>query len=197
MPNYPTHARWGRIGAVVTALAVGGALYYLFEAIPIAGAAALGAAATTFVGSIYPDIDHHSSIPRRKATRAFRILVVLGILSLAGLGWESLLSAVESAAGTANIDLPAPTPVVAAAVTATVAAIAAALVEPIIGVATDRHRGWTHNPLVNSVFTTAIAAIVWTVTAGLPVHRRVAAVAVVATFFVGALIHLGLDGEII
>ncbi len=197
MPNYPTHARWGRIGAVVMALAVGGALYYLFEAIPLAGAAALGAAATTFVGSIYPDIDHHNSIPRRKATRAFRILVVLGILSLAGLGWELLLSAVESTAQTAGVGLPAPTPVVAAGVTAVVAAVAAALVEPAIGLATDKHRGWTHNPLVNSVLTAAIAALVWIVTDGLAVHRRVAAVVVVATFFVGALIHLGLDGEIV
>jgi membrane-bound metal-dependent hydrolase YbcI (DUF457 family) len=82
-------------------------------------------------------------------------------------------------------------------VTAVVAAIAAALVEPTIGVATDRHRGWTHNPLVNSVLTTTIAALVWVVTNGLAVHRRVAAVVVVATFFVGALIHLGLDGEIV
>jgi NhaP-type Na+/H+ or K+/H+ antiporter len=197
VPNYPTHARWGRIGAVVTALAVGGALYYLFETIPLAGAAALGAAATTFVGAIYPDIDHHNSIPRRKATRSFQALVVLGILSLAGLGWDPLLSAVESGAQTAGVALPAPTPVVAAAVTAVVAAIAAALVDPAIGVATDRHRGWTHNPLVNSALTAAIGAAVWLVTAGLPVHRRVAAVVVVATFFVGALIHLGLDGEIV
>ena len=32
MPNYPTHARWGRIGAVVVAIAVGSAIYALAAA---------------------------------------------------------------------------------------------------------------------------------------------------------------------
>ena len=117
MPNYPTHSRWGRVGAVAMALAVGGTLYVLFEAVVLAGAGALGAAAATFVGSIYPDIDHHRSIPRRKATRAFRALVVLGVLSLAALGWAELLAAVETMGEDLfGGDLPAPPAVLAGVV---------------------------------------------------------------------------------
>ncbi|PSP61758.1 hypothetical protein BRC73_01055 [Halobacteriales archaeon QH_7_66_37] len=198
MPNYPTHSRWGRVGAVAMALAVGGTLYVLFEAVVLAGAGALGAAAATFVGSIYPDIDHHRSIPRRKATRAFRALVVLGVLSLAALGWAELLAAVETTgADLFGGDLPAPPAVLAGVVVLLVAAVAAALVDPLIGLATDRHRGWTHSVLVNVALTAAFGAAVWVLTANLPTARRVAAVAVVGTFFVGALLHLGLDGEVI
>lgn len=198
MPNYPTHSRWGRVGAVAMALAVGGTLYVLFEAVVLAGAGALGAAAATFVGSIYPDIDHHRSIPRRKATRAFRALVVLGVLSLAALGWAELLAAVETTGvDLFGGDLPAPPAVLAGGIVLLVAAVAAALVDPLIGLATDRHRGWTHSVPVNVVLTAAFGAAVWVLTANLPTPRRVAAVAVVGTFFVGALIHLGLDSEVI
>jgi len=198
VPNYPTHARWGRIGGVAMALAIGAALYVLFETVVLAGAGALGAAATTFVGSIYPDIDHHNSVPRRKATRGFQALVVLGILSLAALGWESLLTAVESAEETAfGGDFPVELPVVAGAVVAFVAATAAALVGPAIGVVTRRHRGWTHSVLTNFALTALFGSVVWLLTSNLPVERRVAAVAVVGTFFVGSLIHLGLDGEVV
>jgi uncharacterized membrane protein len=198
MPNYPTHSRWGRVGAVAMALAVGGTLYVLFEAVVLAGAGALGAAAATFVGSIYPDIDHHRSIPRRKATRAFRALVVLGVLSLAALGWAELLAAVETTGvDLFGGDLPAPPAVLAGGIVLLIAAVAAALVDPLIGLATDRHRGWTHSVPVNVALTAAFGAAVWVLTANLPTPRRVAAVAVVGTFFVGALIHLGLDSEVI
>ena len=198
MPNYPTHLQWGRAGAVVMALAVGGALYVLFEAALLAGAGALGAAAATFVGSIYPDIDHHRSIPRRKATRAFRALVVLGVLSLAAIGWAELVTVVETTGGELfGGDLPVPPVALAGGVVVLVAAVAAALVDPLIGLATDRHRGWTHSVPVNVALTAAFGAAVWVLTANLPTPRRVAAVAVVGTFFVGALIHLGLDSEVI
>jgi len=198
VPNYPTHARWGRVGAVVAALAIGGGLFVLFESVVLAGAAGVGAAAATFTGSIYPDIDHHESIPRRKAVRAFRALVVVGVLSLAAIGWGELLTAVETAGEELfSGDLPAPPAALAAGVTVLSAAVAAALVEPAIGATTRQHRGWTHSVLVNVALTTALTAVVWVLTATLPTARRVAAVAVVVTFFVGALIHLGLDGEVV
>jgi membrane-bound metal-dependent hydrolase YbcI (DUF457 family) len=198
MPNYPTHSRWGRVGAAVMALAIGAGLYALFGSVALAGVAALGAAAATFVGSIYPDIDHHDSIPRRKATQGFRVLVVLGVVSLAAVGWGELLAAVE-AGGEELFDgsLPVSPPVVAGGVTVLLAAVASELVEPTVGLVTGQHRGWTHSVPVNVVLTAAVGGAVWVLTATLPTARRVAAVAVVATFCVGALIHLGLDGELV
>lgn len=206
MPNYPTHARWGRIGAITTAIAVGAAIFLFFETLLIAIAAALGAAAATFVGSIYPDVDHHSSVPRRKAVRAFRVLVVLGVVGFAALHWESLLAMAETAdsATAGSIEaailtdgLPVPPEAVAAVIPLLVAAVLAALVNPTIGITTRQHRGWTHSVPINLVLVSVLAGGVWMATGGLPIAQRIAAVAVVGTFLVGTLIHLGLDGEII
>ncbi len=191
MPNYPTHARWGRAGGVVAALAVGTGVYALFAAPLVAVAGALGAGVTTFVGSVYPDIDHHKSIPRRKAVLACRVLVALGVGSLAVANWDRLLAAAVA------FDPPV-APVVVVATLVGVAVVAAtALVDPVIGLVTRRHRGWTHSAPINLVLVAALAAGVWALTADLATPGRAVAVVVAASFYLGTLVHLGLDGEIL
>lgn len=212
MPNYPTHSRWGRIGAVVMAFAIGGALFAVFESPVLSLAGAFGAGVATFVGAIFPDIDHHKSIPRRKAVKAFQILVWLGVVALAILSWDLLVDAVDTAVvgpgetalaegigNTAEI----PPEFVTSILVLLFAVVLAGLVDPVIDLVTHRHRGWTHSVPVTFVLTAAIAGAVWLLTSdlalssGLALERQVAAVGVVGTFFVGILIHLGLDGEII
>lgn len=205
MPNYPTHARWGRIGAVVMAGAIGGAIYALFALPLLAVAGALAAGVTTFVGAIYPDVDHHTSVPRQKAVRGFQILVWLGVVSLGILNWNRLVALVDvgvvehvETASTALVDggLTLPPEFVASAGILLTAVFFAGLVDPALGFATRRHRGWTHSVPINFLLTAVIAGGVWLLTTDLALSHRVAAVAVVATFFVGSLVHLGLDGEI-
>jgi uncharacterized protein YacL len=197
MPNYPTHARWGRIGAVAAALLVGGAVFYVFETVLLATGSAVGAAGATFVGAIFPDIDHHKSIPRRKANRALQALVVLGVVSLVALNFEVLVSAIETTSADFDTDLPVPPEVVVAVAGTVVAFVCAGLVDPLIGVATRSHRAWTHSVAVTFVLTALIAGSVWVGTSDLAIEQQVAAVAVVWTFFLGILVHLGLDGEIL
>ena len=211
MPNYPTHARWGRIGAIVLAFVVAGSLFYAFDSPVLAGAGALGAGLATFVGAIFPDVDHHKSIPRRKAVRGFRVLVWIGVVALAILSWELLVEAVETllvspgeglltGGGESLVEIPAE---FVTSVLVLLAAVAlAGLVNPAIGLVTHRHRGWTHSVPVTFVLTAVVAGGVWLFTSelmlsgGLELERRIAAVSVVATFFAGILIHLGLDGEL-
>jgi small basic protein len=180
------------------AVAIGAGLYVAFDSVLLAGVGAVGAAATTFVGSIYPDVDHHNSVPRRKATRAFRLLVVMGVFSLAIVGWDPLVSAVETAeAEYFGASLPASPAVAAGVIVAVTSAVLAALVDPAIGLVTRSHRAWTHSVLVNFVLTGIVVAAVLLLTVDLGTPRRAAAVAVVGTFLVGTLVHLGLDGEIV
>jgi hypothetical protein len=188
------------------AAAVGGSLFALFTAPLLAVAGALGAGMTTFVGAIYPDVDHHNSVPRRKAARAFGVLVWLGVVSLAVLSWDALVTIVEtgfvepSESATAEFfdaEVDFPPALVASAFTFLAAVGLAGLVNPAIGFVTRSHRAWTHSVPVNVLLTGVIAAAVWLLTGGLGIERRVVAVTVVVTFFVGILIHLGLDGEIV
>lgn len=212
MPNYPTHARWGRIGAVVIAFVTGGALFAVFESPVLALAGAVGGGAATFVGALFPDIDHHKSIPRRKAVKAFQVLVWLGVVALAVLSWDILVDGVETAlVGPSETALaeglgsaPEIPPAFVASIVVLLAALGlASLVDPVIGLVTRRHRGWTHSVPITFVLTAAVAGAVWLATSevvladGLAVERQVTAVSVVGTFFLGILIHLGLDGEII
>jgi len=196
MPNYPTHARWGRIGAVVAALGLGAGLFTLFDSPLLAGGGALGAATATFVGAIFPDIDHHKSIPRRKAVRGLSLLVVFGVGALAALNFEVLVGLADTAVSDLLDDPGVPPEILAGVGVAGVALVAAGLVDPAVDLVTVRHRGWTHNPLAMLALTAVLAGLIWLSTAGLSTARQVTAVGVVGTFFCGSLIHLGLDGEI-
>jgi len=196
MPNYPTHARWGRVGAVVTALAVGGGLVVQFDSPLLAGGAALGTAAATFVGAVFPDVDHHRSIPRRKAVTALRLLVVVGIASLAALGFDALVEFTDTVLADLLGDPGVSPEMAAGAGTAVVALLAVGLVEPVIDLVTGEHRGWTHSAPVMFVVTAILAAGVGLLTRELPAAKQATAVVVVSTFFLGCLIHIVLDGEL-
>jgi hypothetical protein len=190
MPNYPTHARWGRVGGVVAGLAVGGAIYALLGTAVLAAVGAAGTAVTTFVGSIYPDVDHHTSIPRRKAVRGFRALGALGVVGLAIARSDVLFEAV----GSLGVSVP---PVVgAAAFTSVAALLVVALVDPLLGFVTRKHRGWTHSAPINLVLVATLVAGAWLFTRGLVAPARLVAAAVTASFYLGTLVHLGLDGEL-
>ncbi|AUX08848.1 hypothetical protein AArcSl_1215 [Halalkaliarchaeum desulfuricum] len=197
MPNYPTHAQWGRRAAVAVALLVGAGIYTAFDLPILAVVAAVGAGATTFVGSIYPDVDHHNSVPRRKATRIFRGFAVFGVISLGVLHWERL---VEFAATIPTEELLSedviPTEIVASGGIAMLALGSAALVDPLIGIVTRQHRDWTHSVPINFALTALFAAGVWLLVREFEPAYQIAAVAVVGAFFLGCLVHLGLDGEV-
>jgi len=197
MPNYPTHARWGRIGAAAMSVVVAGGIYFLSQSMVLGFLSGLGAAAATFVGALYPDIDHHKSIPRRKAVRYFQGLTVLGVAALAGLGWLELVDFVEMMSDNLGVELPVPPEAATAMLVVVLCFVAAGLVEPVIGVVTREHRGWTHSVPINFVLVAILAGVVFLLTRSLTVERQVAALVVLGTFYVGTLIHLGLDGEIV
>lgn len=195
MPNYPTHARWGRGGAVLAAIVVGVAVYTVFGAIALSVAAAIGAGIAAFVGAIFPDIDHHASIPRQKAVRGLQGLVVAGVAAAAGLRVETLVGAAETAVTEVGTGVP-PAAVAAGGVgLATIALVGA--VDPTIGLITREHRGWTHSVAVTFGLAAVLAVGAVGLTLELGAAEQVSAVAVVGAFYGGVLIHLGLDGEIV
>lgn len=195
MPNYPTHARWGRGGAVLAAIAVGAAVYVQFGMIPLSVAAAAGAGIAAFVGAIFPDIDHHASIPRQKAVRGLQGLVVAGVAAAAGLRFETLVGAAETAVTEVGTGVP-PAAVAAGGVGLAAVALVGA-VDPTIGLVTREHRGWTHSVAVTFGLAVVLAAGAVGLTLELGLAEQVSAVAVVGAFYGGILIHLGLDGEIV
>lgn len=181
---------------MVTALAVGGGLFVQFESPLLAGGGALGAAAATFAGAIFPDVDHHRSIPRRKAVRALRLVVVVGIASLTALVFDGVVEFTDTALVDLLGDPGISAEVVAGAGTALVALLAVGMVEPTVDLVTGQHRGWTHSAPVLFVLTALLAGGVGLLTRDLSAAKQVAAVVVTGTFFLGCLVHIVLDGEL-
>lgn len=198
MPNYPTHARWGRLSAAVAGPLVGVMLFVSLDSVVLAVGGTLGAAVATFVGAVFPDIDHHRSIPRRKGVRALRVLVVLGIASVAALEFETLVGLVEpvTTGPVAGVDVDLPPEMLVGATVALVALAGASVVDPVVGTVTRRHRGWTHSPGVLLLGTVLLAGGVVVLTEGVATGEQLTAIAVVGTFFLGCLVHLGLDDEL-
>jgi membrane-bound metal-dependent hydrolase YbcI (DUF457 family) len=174
------------------AFALAALVYAAFGSPALALGGAAGAALTTFVGAIYPDVDHDESIPRRKAVRGFRVLAGLVVLGLAAANWDAVLAF----AGALGVGASVPPPVVGAALAGLAALVGVALVDPVIGLVTREHRGWTHSAAVNLVLVGALVALSWLATAGLAVPERLVAVAVVGAVYPGTLVHLWLDGEV-
>ena len=195
MPNYPTHARWGRGGAVLAAIAVGALVYTQFEAVVLSVGAAGGAAIATFVGAIFPDIDHHASVPRQKAVRALQGLVVAAVAAAGALRFETIVEASETVLTQLGTGVPPTAVAVGGIGVATVVLVGA--VDPTIGLVTRRHRGWTHSVAVTFGLAAVLAGGAVALTLELSPAEQVSSVAVVGAFYAGILIHLGLDGEIV
>jgi hypothetical protein len=189
VPGYDTHARWGRIAAAAVAIAAASGVYALAADPVLAAVAGAGAAVGTFAGAIYPDVDHHESIPRRKAVRGFQVVVFGACAGLAAANWDGLVGLA------AALDAGFSTPV-AAAIALAGTALAVALVDPAIGAVTGEHRGWTHSMGINLVLVAVAGAGGWLATASLGQTARLVTVGLVGTFYLGTLVHLGLDGEI-
>jgi len=99
-----------------------------------------------------------------------------------------------TAAGAVGASLPPA--LVAAVLVGACAVVVAALVDPLVGLLTVRHRGWTHSVPINFVLVATLGAGVWVATGTLATPARFVAVAVTGSFYLGTLVHLGLDGEI-
>jgi hypothetical protein len=201
MPNYPTHKKYGYIGAVVTFVGTVGALYQLFGTPVVAVLAAMGTAGTTFAGAIYPDIDHHNSIPRRKAVKGLQLILGIAIPAASIVCWGTITAGVEAGVeiGTdmAKVGLPVSTDVITGGIVALTIPVAASSVDPVFGIATRQHRGWTHSVPVNAALIGIALVGVWIATPDFQIVERATVMVAVGGFFIGTLIHLGLDGEIL
>lgn len=196
MPNYPTHSRWGRIGSVVMMVVVSAVVYYTFQTTEIAILAGVFAAVTTFVGAIYPDIDHHASIPRRKAVGAFQFLLLVIILGVVAVEWASIVASVGYLTVEAGIDDTVPAEMATIAIVAASTIVAVKVVDPAIDRVTDKHRGWTHSVKTNASLIFVTVGVIWLATQEYPIEQQITPIIAAVTFFIGTLIHLGLDGEI-
>lgn len=184
---------------MVTLLIVTGTFYYFFEIASLALAAGVITSIMTFIGSIYPDIDHHKSIPRRRAVRVFQLVSAGVIIGVSVLFWSEINTGIESIIAQSNLEFRLPPMAISGVSVGVVSLIAIRCIDPAIGILTDKHRGWTHNPLVNAGVVGTLLAGGWVATGSIAISTTQRGILILAgvCFYFGSLIHLGLDGELI
>lgn len=195
--KYQTHARLGRIGGLVIGLVAGGSVSLAFAAPMLGLVTAIGAAMATYLGSIYPDIDRRNSIPRRKATRLVQPLALFTVIGFGVVRWEQWVGLItQLPIQTSYLGIDIPVALIAGIGILLLGFGALAGTDLLIGLLTARHRTWTHSLRVNFVLTLGAAGGVSFLASDLALPIRVAIVFPVIAFFLGTLIHLGLDDEL-
>lgn len=194
MPNYQTHAGWGRVGAFIVALAVGSILFVAFDSRTVAVIGIVGSWCTTFVGAIFPDIDQDGSIPRRKAARSFGLLVAMGVVALVWVQYDTMVSAIDTTDIVAFSESGTSPAVVIAVGTVITSILVATFADATISLLTHEHRGWTHNVYVLLLITAVMVTVIVVLTDGLA--ATITGTLIGSSFFLGCLIHLRLDKEL-
>jgi len=198
MPGKETHAKFGWIAAVLIGAGVVGVLVFtgLVGAVP---AVALGAASggVVYIGSLFPDIDHPNSIPFRRAVTLGRVGVLAAVVAVAVLN-PSVLATVGSLPAQflpGAVPASLPVPLVGAGVLLVGGAVLAVGVPSIIDSVTGSHRTLTHSPPVIAALSAflGLGVFVGLGRLGIASIRGPAAFLLAVAFFVGTLVHIGLD----
>ncbi len=187
MGDFQAHLRAGAIGATVAAVA---ALSYGIGrqlAVPTVAVLTAGVFAATLVGSIVPDVDVHSSIPRRYAGR---LLVVAGTGVAAFFALDNPATATAIGSGLAGAVGLANPPVGSAAVVGGGLLLAGGLgAAKAAGYALDElttHRGFVHSLSFAGLFGAGVALLASQV----PIFSLPLAGAVGAAGTIGVVIHI-------
>ncbi len=160
MGDFQAHFRAGVIGAAVAAIAalsygIGRAL-----AAPTVAALTVGVFAATLVGSVIPDVDVHSSIPRRYFGR---LLVVAGVGIGAFFALDNPAMATAIGAGLAGtIGLASPPVGSAAIVGGGLLLVLGLIAAKAAGYAIDEfttHRGFAHSLAFAGLFGAGVAVL--------------------------------------
>jgi hypothetical protein len=200
VPGYETHQQAAvRVGAT-TGVAAGGGAYWSTAEPVIAVLAAVCVFGAARIGGSAPDIDSHTSVPRRYFDRLVRLAVVAGGLALGYLFWTPIETATTDTLATVAPDAGLP-PVIVAGVAVLVGAVVLATVAVwLVGTLMPPHRGLFHSPLlwlaVGVVAFVGLTVGLQALGAGSPAVP-VVPLAVAGGFVLGAFTHLFQDGELL
>jgi len=148
MPGYETHSRRAIQVGVLTAVVVGSAAFWTTATPAVAVVTAVLAFAGARVGGNAPDIDSHSSVPRRYFDRSLQVLTAAAVVGGAFLFYDGILEAAETTVAAVAPSLALP-PIAVGALAVGLLGVTAMLVAPrMVAWVMPSHRGLLHNPLL-------------------------------------------------
>jgi hypothetical protein len=200
VPGHETHQRAATYVGATTGLAAGGGTYWSTAQLLVAVLAAVGVFAAAKIGGGAPDIDSHTSIPRRYFDRLVRLAVAAGGLALAALFWPTVETTTATTLAAVAPDAGLPPTLVAGVAVFVTAIVVATVAVAVVGRLMPSHRGLFHSPLlwlaVGAVAFAALTVGLRALGAGAPTVP-VLPLAVAGGFVVGTFTHLYQDGELL
>lgn len=186
MPDYHTHRNSGLERGLPVGLLSFFASAILFESLLFAAFAGIGAVFLTVLGAIFPDIDHHSSIPFR------RLKVLTAAVFTFGAAWM-YFEAVSYFIETSTSNVATSITGYQLGMSIVLVPLAGGLGVAVVETLRPTHRGVTHTKVAGLAVGASIGLVLlhlWDSS----IQGQFLAVAACSAFYVGTYNHLSLDG---
>jgi membrane-bound metal-dependent hydrolase YbcI (DUF457 family) len=183
--NFAAHSLLGLLAGTLAAFAVAAVAPRTLSTLSIPLLVPATVLVLVYFGSVYPDVDLHDSIPRRRVLPYLQAAAV-GTVAFAGFYvWGAYVALGRGLLALADVSTG---PVVAGGAGLLVLGAAAVFaVEPVLDVLTGAHRTWTHSVAIHAVAAGSLSLAVWFL---LPVgDDRLVVAALPFAFVLGVAVH--------
>jgi hypothetical protein len=184
--NFAGHSLLGLLAGSVAALSVAAVAPRTLSTLSIPLVLPAVVLVLVYLGSVYPDVDLHGSIPRRRVLPYLRAAAV-GTVALAGYYvWDAYVAVGRGLLALLDVSTG---PVVAGGTGLLGLAVVAVLaVEPLLDVLTGSHRTRTHSVAVHALGAGALSLAVWLV-APVGADDRLVLAGLPFAFVLGIAVH--------
>jgi hypothetical protein len=188
--NFAGHSLLGLLAGAIAALSVAAVAPRTLSTLSIPLLVPAAVLVLVYLGSVYPDVDLHGSIPRRRLLPYLRAGAVGTVAFVGYYVWDAyvavgrgLLALVETSPGAV---VAGGTGLLALAVVAVLA------VEPVLDVLTGSHRTWTHSVAIHALGAGILSLAIWLV-APVGGDDRLVLAGLPFAFLLGIAVHLLAD----
>ncbi len=157
--NFAGHSLLGLIAGTLAALAVAAVAPRTLSTLSIPLLVPATVLVLVYLGSVYPDVDLHDSIPRRRVLPYLQAGAVGAVAFAAFYVWNAYVTLGRNLLALVDVSVG---PTIAGGVGLFVLVVAGVLaVEPVLDVLTGAHRTWTHSVAIHAVAAGTLSIAVW------------------------------------
>lgn len=157
--NFTGHSLLGLLAGTLVALAVAAVVPRTLSTLSIPLVVPATVLVLVYLGSVYPDVDLHASIPRRRILPYLQAVAVGAVVFAGFYVWWVYVALGRGILGIVDVS----TGSIAAGGLGllTTGAVTVLAVEPVLDVVTGAHRTWTHSVAIHAVIAGVLSLVVW------------------------------------
>lgn len=157
--NFAGHSLLGLLAGAVAALAVATLAPRTLSTLSIPLLVPATVLVLVYLGSVYPDVDLHDSIPRRRVLPYLQAAAV-GTVAFGGFYvWDAYVAL--GAGLLALLDVSTGSIVDGAVGLLVLGVVAVLAFEPVLDILTGAHRTWTHSVAIHAIAAVVLSLAVW------------------------------------